>query len=111
LFRIPDAGSHPGAAADLSPLLRLAPITDNLTADFTGWLEDRLESVYKKDPTFSDKATSMFVLDLGPPEKLPDALRGERWSFVQLPLSALKQELDLVKKVGTALILISPLRN
>jgi len=64
-----------------------------------GWLEERLETVYKKDPTYSDKASSLSVLDLGPPEKLPDALRGERWSFVQLPLSALEQELVSVQKV------------
>lgn len=58
--------------------------------------------VYKKDPRYSDKATSLFMLDLGPPEKLPDALRGEKWSFVQLPLSALQQELGLVEQVKPA---------
>lgn len=67
---------------------------------FADWLEERLETVYKKDPKFSDKASSLFVLDLGPPEKLPDALRGERWSFVQLPLSALRDELDAVESVS-----------
>ena len=64
------------------------------------WLEERLEEVYKKDPKYSDKATSLFMLDLGPPEKLPDALRGEKWSFVQLPLSALQEELRLVEQVA-----------
>ena len=68
----------------------------------TGWLEERLESVYKKDPKYSDKASSLFMLDLGPPEKLPDALRGEKWSFVQLPLSALQSELELVEQVTFA---------
>ena len=56
--------------------------------------------MYKKDPGFSDKASSLFMLDLGSPEKLPDALRGEKWSFVQLPLSALQQELRLVEQVS-----------
>ena len=65
------------------------------------WLEERLEHVYKADPKFSQKASSLFVLDLGPPEKLPDALRGEKWSFVQLPLSALQQELRMVDSVWT----------
>ena len=55
--------------------------------------------MYKKDAGYSDKATSLFVLDLGPPQKLPDALRGERWSFVQLPLSTLRQELQQLEKV------------
>jgi hypothetical protein len=33
-----------------------------------GLLEDRLERVYKADPRYSDKATSMFNIDLGAPE-------------------------------------------
>lgn len=57
--------------------------------------------MYKTDPGYSDKAGSLFVLDLGPPEKLPDALRGERWSFVQLPLSALREELKTVEEVSS----------
>jgi hypothetical protein len=44
-------------AADAVPPLLLA-----------GLLEDRLESVYKADPRYSDKATSMFNIDLGAPE-------------------------------------------
>lgn len=32
------------------------------------WIEERLETVYKKDPRFSDKAQSLFTLDLGAPE-------------------------------------------
>ena len=67
----------------------------------TGWLEDRLETVYKKDERFSDKASSLFTLDLGAPEKLPDNLRGERWSFVQLPLATLQEELKLVDQVAS----------
>ena len=61
--------------------------------------------VYKQDPSYSDKASSLFVLDLGPPEKLPDVLRGERWSFVQLPLSALQEELRLVEEASTIWLL------
>lgn len=37
------------------------------------------------------------MLDLGPPQDLPDALRGESWLFVQLPLSMLQQELRSVE--------------
>ena len=53
-----------------------------------GLLEERVEGVYKQAPGYSEKATSLFVLDLGPPQDLPDALRGESWLFVQLPLSS-----------------------
>lgn len=61
-----------------------------------GLLEERVEGVYKQAPGYSEKATSLFVLDLGPPQDLPDALRGESWLFVQLPLSMLQQELSSV---------------
>ena len=37
------------------------------------------------------QATTLFTMDLGAPEDLPDALRGEKWSFVQLPLATLQQ--------------------
>lgn len=62
-------------------------------------LEERLENVYKQDPRYSDKAATMFNLELGAPEPLPDALRGEKWAFVQLPLGPL---LDMIKKVEEA---------
>lgn len=32
------------------------------------WITERLETVYKQDPRYSDKAQSLFQLDLGPPE-------------------------------------------
>lgn len=62
------------------------------------WLQQRVESVYKQDPRYSDKAQTMFTLDLGSPEPLPDALRGEKWAFVQLPLGAL---LEMLKDVDS----------
>ncbi len=65
----------------------------------TGWLQERLENLYKKDPGYSDKAASLFMLDLQSPQELPDNLRGEQWNFVQLPLSALLEELSQVKQV------------
>ena len=64
-----------------------------------GWLEERLETLYKPDPGYSDKASSLFTLDLQSPQELPDNLRGEQWNFVQLPLSDLMSELQQVKQV------------
>lgn len=55
-------------------------------------LEERVESVYKADPRYAAKAATMFQLDLAPPAEITDALRGEQWAFVQLPLSALLEE-------------------
>lgn len=34
-------------------------------------LEERLENVYKADPRYSDKAATLFSLDLGAPEVSP----------------------------------------
>ena len=62
--------------------------TTPLTAD---WLEDRTDSVYRLHPGYSDKASTLFSVELGAPQELPDALRGEKWAFVQLPLATLQQ--------------------
>ena len=45
-------------------------------------LEERMDSVYKADPRYSDKATSMFNLDLGPPEV--SATQAGGWRAAQL---------------------------
>ena len=55
-------------------------------------LEERRLAVYTQDERYSERAVSMFQLDLAPPDEISDALRGEQWSFVQLPLSALAEE-------------------
>ena len=49
--------------------------------------------MYRQHPGYSEKATTLFTIDLGAPVDLPDALRGEKWSFVQLPLATLQAEL------------------
>ncbi len=56
--------------------------------------------MYKQHPGYDEKATSLFNLELGPPEDLPDALRGEAWNFVQLPLSSLLEEAQLLGAVS-----------
>ena len=56
-----------------------------------GWLEDRIDSVYQQHPGYSPKANTLFTMDQRAPEDLPDALRGEKWAFVQLPLATLQQ--------------------
>ena len=56
-------------------------------------LNDRLEQVYKPDERYTESAGTMFQLELAPPMDIADALRGEQWAFVQLPLSQLQSEL------------------
>lgn len=41
------------------------------------WLEDRLETVYKKDARYSEKSKSLFALDLEAPKV------GPRFSEIQ----------------------------
>jgi hypothetical protein len=78
--------------------LGIKPLPSRRCFSIMNLLEDRVESVYKQDPRYSDKANSMFNLDLGAPEALPDALRGEKWAFVQLPLGNLKEMLKPVQE-------------
>mmetsp|Transcript_16944 Transcript_16944/g.47293 ORF Transcript_16944/g.47293 Transcript_16944/m.47293 type:complete len:376 (-) Transcript_16944:86-1213(-) len=65
------------------------------------WLQERLETVYSADPRFQADAQAPYMLDLGAPSELPDALRGEKWAFVEFPLGALLEESKAVDK-GTA---------
>ncbi|KAF8055656.1 RPA1A [Scenedesmus sp. PABB004] len=78
--------------------LNIKPLPSRRCFSIMGLLEARLESVYRTDPRYSDKASSMFDIDLGPPEPLPDALRGEKWAFVQLPLGSLRGMLKPVEE-------------
>lgn len=78
--------------------LGIKPLPSRRCFSIMSLLEERMESVYKQDPRYSDKANSMFNLDLGAPEPLPDALRGEKWAFVQLPLGPLREMLKKVEQ-------------
>ncbi|DBB12647.1 TPA: TGF-beta-activated kinase 1 and MAP3K7-binding protein 2 [Trebouxia sp. C0006] len=78
--------------------LDIAPVPSRRCFTLISWLQERLENLYMKDPGYSDKAASLFMLDLQSPQELPDNLRGEQWNFVQLPLSALLEELSQVKQ-------------
>ena len=73
----------------------------------TGWLEGRIQSVYQQDPTYKP-GSAPFAMEPTPPEDLPDALRGEQWTFVQLPLSVLQEELELVKQVSAPSSVLVP---
>eukprot|EP00199_Chlamydomonas_sp_CCMP681_P001952 CAMPEP_0119108890 /NCGR_PEP_ID=MMETSP1180-20130426/16009_1 /TAXON_ID=3052 ORGANISM="Chlamydomonas cf sp, Strain CCMP681" /NCGR_SAMPLE_ID=MMETSP1180 /ASSEMBLY_ACC=CAM_ASM_000741 /LENGTH=379 /DNA_ID=CAMNT_0007094565 /DNA_START=8 /DNA_END=1147 /DNA_ORIENTATION=- len=76
----------------------IKPVPSRRCFTVMSWIQERMESVYKLDPRYSDKSQSLFSLDLGPPEALPDALRGEQWAFVQLPLRQLQTMLKGVEE-------------
>jgi hypothetical protein len=73
--------------------LKVAPSRRCFT--MMNWLEERMIEVYQQDPRF-DANISLAGSLRGPvnvpPKKLPDALRGETWDFVQLPLSMVLEE-------------------
>lgn len=53
------------------------------------WLDERYETVYTRHPGFQKGAKPLLALDNPFPMELPDNLFGEKWAFVQLPLSGL----------------------
>ncbi|EFN56383.1 hypothetical protein CHLNCDRAFT_35116 [Chlorella variabilis] len=76
--------------------LGITPMPSRRCFTLMNWLEDRMGSVYEAHPGYNEKASTLFTVEMGAPEDLPDALRGEKWSFVQLPLATLQQELEAV---------------
>ncbi len=65
----------------------------------SGWLEERATTIYPNEPGYDPKQSTVFSLDMDVPQELPDALRGESWCFVQLPLGDLLQELEALPEV------------
>jgi hypothetical protein len=53
-----------------------APTAIPLMVDHcAAWIQERLDTVYRPDPRYTDKAQSLFVLDLGAPEVSPLPIR------------------------------------
>eukprot|EP00899_Mesostigma_viride_P015798 jgi/Mesvir1/24219/Mv10930-RA.1 len=61
-----------------------------------GLLQERFETVYPLEAGFQKDAPPLMALQPGPLVELPDALRGEKWAFVQLPVSQLLEEMKEV---------------
>ncbi|CAI9786095.1 unnamed protein product [Fraxinus pennsylvanica] len=58
------------------------------------WLEERYETVYMRHPGFQKGTKPLLALDNPFPMELPENLYGEKWAFVQLPFSAVQEELS-----------------
>ncbi|XP_057978612.1 protein TAB2 homolog, chloroplastic [Malania oleifera] len=61
------------------------------------WLEERYETVYMRHPGFQKGSKPLPVLDNPFPMDPPEDLFGEKWAFVQLPFSSVKEEVSLLK--------------
>ena len=55
------------------------------------WLQQRLQEVYPTLPGFQPGTNPSVSFAKTPPQPLPDALLGEKWQFVTLPVSTLTE--------------------
>lgn len=58
------------------------------TIALTDWISDRMLTVYPKEPGYQPSINPSVVFPVTPPQSLPDALRGQKWTFATLPLEA-----------------------
>jgi hypothetical protein len=53
------------------------------------WLQQRMEEVYPQQPGYQPGVNPSVRMELPTPQRLPDALAGQQWAFVNLEASAL----------------------
>jgi hypothetical protein len=70
------------------------------TIALSRWLTDRLTTVYPLDPGYQGGAIPSVKYGVDAVAPLPDALRGDRWSFVSLPLSSFSDLDDWDRSFG-----------
>lgn len=73
--------------------LGVKPIPSKRCLSLLLWLDERYETVYKRHPGFQKGAKPLLALDNPFPMELPENLFGEKWAFVQLPFSAVREEI------------------
>ncbi|XP_052191830.1 protein TAB2 homolog, chloroplastic [Diospyros lotus] len=74
--------------------LGIKPIPSKRCLSLLLWLEERYETVYTRHPGFQKGAKPLLALDNPFPMELPENLFGEKWAFVQLPFSAVQEEVS-----------------
>ncbi|XP_015163263.1 uncharacterized protein [Solanum tuberosum] len=74
--------------------LAIKPVPSKRCLSLVLWLEDRYETVYTRHPGFQKGAKPLLALDNPFPMELPENLYGEKWAFVQLPVSAVREEVS-----------------
>lgn len=81
--------------------LDIQPVPSRRCISLIRWLDERYVSVYRQHPGFQDGAAPPLQLEQSFPLELPDALRGEQWAFVQLPLPGVLGEVAAVEQGST----------
>ncbi|XP_062174853.1 protein TAB2 homolog, chloroplastic [Alnus glutinosa] len=74
--------------------LGIKPIPSKRCLSLLLWLEERYETVYKRHPGFQKGSKPLLALDNPFPMELPENLFGEKWAFVQLPFSDIREEVS-----------------
>merc|ERR1711972_1144329 len=69
--------------------LEIKPVPSRRCLSIMYLLEERIDTVYKKSPGY---------IETDIPRDLPDALRGEQWTFIQLSASKLEEETRKLKQ-------------
>ncbi|MEB3211951.1 MAG: Tab2/Atab2 family RNA-binding protein [Leptolyngbyaceae bacterium] len=59
------------------------------TPALSQWIESRMQDVYPSMPNYQASNNPSVAYPLNVPQPLPDALEGEKWTFVSLPASDL----------------------
>ncbi|KAK9157861.1 hypothetical protein Scep_004435 [Stephania cephalantha] len=81
-------------AAASSLQLGIKPVPSKRCLALLLWLEERFETVYIRHPGFQKGSKPLLALDSPFPMELPENLYGEKWAFVQLPFSAVQEEVS-----------------
>lgn len=61
------------------------------TLALSQWLQQRLEEFYPQQPGYQPSTNPSVKMETSPPQRLPDALIGQKWAFVNLEASAFDQ--------------------
>ncbi|KAL4198388.1 hypothetical protein AMTRI_Chr03g45620 [Amborella trichopoda] len=78
--------------------LGIKPVPSKRCISLLLWLEERYETVYMQHPGFQKGSKPLLALDKPFPMDLPENLFGEKWAFVQLPFSAVQEEIMTLEK-------------
>ncbi|GAV86066.1 DUF1092 domain-containing protein [Cephalotus follicularis] len=74
--------------------LGIKPVPSKRCLSLQLWLQERYETVYMRHPGFQKGSKPLLAIDNPFPMNLPDNLFGEKWAFVQLPFSAVREEVS-----------------
>ncbi|XAR63453.1 hypothetical protein NMG60_11023392 [Bertholletia excelsa] len=72
----------------------IKPVPSKRCLSLLLWLEERYETIYMRHPGFQKGTKPLLALDNPFPMDLPENLFGEKWAFVQLPFSAIREEVS-----------------